>query len=144
MWTALASAFGALLTAIAGIAGASHRSRIGRRMRDHLELLKVAEGNDRAAAALNDLIAQEAEELRDRELKRLTRRLNPYNVGFAVVITGGGAVGMYYLIHWSAELAGAPLQWLVILLSVIVGLVAVVLALAAFATIYNPLKGSEE
>ena len=135
MWSALATAFGAVLTALGGLLGASHRSRIGRRIKYHAELADAVASAPDAQAELKALLTAEARELRRREERRLARHLNVTFLVFSVLFTGAAAVGVYYLIQWAR--VPSPLQWVAVLVTVVAGLLALLLALAFFSSIYN-------
>lgn len=142
MWQTIAAVAVPIIGAVIGFFKGEHRTRIGRRLREHVKLLEAVRDNEPAATALNALIAAEAEEVRDRELRRLARKVNWTNVILSVVLTGLVAIAIYGLVEW--VLASMGTFWVIVAvatLGMLGGLGALVVG-AAFSTIFNPPNGA--
>lgn len=138
VWQALIAATPAVLAALIGFFKGERRSRIGRRIREHVRMAESVASNPRAKAALDDLVAAEAEDLRDREAKRRSRRLSWANVVGAIVLTVIAAASTYGLVQWVA--AAAATFWVIVawLTLGLVGLFLAIVAGAAWTTILQP------
>ena len=140
MWTVLLTLAGTVISAGIGLFNGSHRSPIGRRIRFHADLLKVVEGNKEASASLEALIAAEAEELKDREVMRLRRIINPPGIAVALIITGVAAVIFYYVVQWSISTAAEWWHFVTVIVAVLVGALLLALAYASFVAIWQERK----
>lgn len=137
IWSAISVA---VLTVVIGpLLRGEISGQLAKRIATHANIRQNLEGNAEAVAHLDELLTRETRLLKDREIHRLTRKLNGVNVAalIFVALVGGGAV--YGLVSAAAAFAENPvIVWLFIVGAVLTGLFAIALAAVGLGTLYEP------
>ena len=108
-----------------------------RRLKHASEALASAPERTKARDALDQLVAVQAEGLRNKESARAARSLNPTNLILSIVLAVGGAFAGYWLWAWVQTTAQTPWVWLSVPVTGVVGLAIAVIIGAAFGTIFK-------
>lgn len=137
LWSAISVA---ILTVVIGpLLRGEISGQLPKRIATHSDMRQNLKGNAEAIAHLDALLTSETRVLKDREMHRLTRKLNGGNVAalILVALVGGGVV--YGLVSAAVAFADRPvIFWLFIVVAVLVGLFAIALAAAGLGTLYEP------
>ena len=134
----------ALAVPIIGFLGAvAQRERTPaqvKRLREAVSALKELPVRSEAHEAVSALVVQQAQNLTERE----SRRLNVTNLIMSIIL--GVVVGFvsYLLIIGSVAAWPMPWGWVVVTVSAIVGLMLMLFVGAAFGTIFNPPGSARE
>lgn len=118
--------------------------RLVKRIAVHADLRQKIEGNEKAIAELDSLLAIEIASLREKETYRLYRKINGANVAALVVVAVIGGLVEYFLVSVASHSLHAPVLFLILVVfAVLVGIIAIGIAAAGVSSLYEPAEKSE-
>lgn len=136
LWSALAVA---VLTVIVGpLLRGEVSGRLFRRIRAHVDLREKLAEDGPSLKELDTLIAKELETLREREISRLTRKINGGNLAALIFIALAGGGIVYGLISAAFALPDTGLFWAFWILAAIAALFTFGLAAVGVGSLYAP------
>lgn len=134
--------FAALAVPVLGLVGAiatnNREPGAYRRLKHSVDSLAAVQKDSEAYAILQKLVVTQAGQLQRREAAKADRKLNGVNLTLSIIFSAIGAVGGFWLWNWSASVWDTGSAWVVVPLSVVIGLLIAAFVAAAFGTIFNP------
>jgi VIT1/CCC1 family predicted Fe2+/Mn2+ transporter len=133
----------ALVTAATPLFRPEANRGLAKRLAHHADLRSNLEGNREALANIDALLVAETERLKEKEIARVTRKLNGGNVAalIFVAVVGGGFV--FLITSLATSLVGSFFAVVLWVVAVLVGLFTVVIGLVGLGTLYAPRKQPE-
>lgn len=138
LWSAIAVA---LLTVVIGpLVRGEVSGRLNKRVTSHAELRKNLAGNPTAIAEIDQLLNAEVKALREREVNRLTRRLNGANVAALIFVALVGSAVVYGLVSAGLATQGTFWSFALFFVAALAGFFTIGLAAVGLRTLYEPRK----
>lgn len=135
-WSAIAVA---VLSIVVGpIVRGEAGGRLGRRMALHASIRSQLNETSDAARELDELLKVEGARLRERETRRMARKVSGASIAALVIVTLVGAGAVYGLLTWAQHLGqGGVWYWMLVALAVAIGAFAFALSAVGATTIYE-------
>jgi hypothetical protein len=138
MWQAIAAIVIPVLGVIGGVIQSERGFGLNRRLKEHAALADLLASNPRAKAAIDELVALEAESLLSKQSARTTHKLNGANLSLAIFLALASGVVIYLLWNWTATWWGLSTGWIPLTVMIVVGLGLLLVTAAGFSIIYAP------